>query len=63
MSDTIRRDRAEPRETDFPYAPRCCADAPHGHAPLYSYGLRDARLAVTSPRTRAAAASTPEVTP
>ena len=63
MSDTIRQDRTEPRETDFAYRPRCCDGAPHGHRPLYSYGLRNARLAVTSPLARAAAASTPEVTP
>ena len=61
MSDTHRADRREPDERDFPYRARCCADAPHradqphGHAPLFTYALRDARLALVSPRSRAEA--------
>jgi hypothetical protein len=57
MSDTDRHTRREPDEIPFEYRARCCADAPHragqphGHdAALYSYPLRDARLALISPR-------------
>jgi hypothetical protein len=61
MSDTHRADTREPAERKFAYRGACCPDAPHGHDPLYTYDLREAKLAGTLAGAQAADASLAEL--
>jgi hypothetical protein len=50
MNGTHRHDRTEPGKHEQPhYVTRCCRSG-REHRPVFTYQLRDTKLALTSPR-------------